>query len=270
MFEEEYDSYDAIPSQWRHLFVKVGDTYKLAQAGQVKTQADINKLQSSLENERAAHRETKEKLKKFGDLDPEEIHTKLDRISELEAAAGDKIDDAKINEMVESRIKTRTAPLERQIQQLTTVNQELTGTVTEYKEKEKIRIIHEHIRKAGLQAKMVDTAIEDALLIGERLFDVTEDGAVITKDKVGVTPGVAPDVWLSDSKQTRPHWWPESQGVGAKGNQGNTGGSNPFTHENWNMTEQGKLVSTNRPLAEQYAKAAGTTIGGARPAPKSK
>ena len=101
----------------------------------------------------------------------------------------------------------------------------------------------------------------------ERMFEITEEGQVITKDGVGVTPGVAPDVWLSEMQPKRGHWWPASTGGGAKGSKGANFASNPWTKENWNMTEQGKILSTQgREKAEQMAKAAGTSLGGRKPA----
>lgn len=268
MLEEEYESLEAIPADYRHLYVKVGDVYKLVAAGQIKSQADITKLQNSLESERNAHKETKAKLAKFNGLDPEEVHQKLDRYDELEASAGGNLDETKINTLVEARIKSRVAPLERQVTELTNQLTEKDGQVTEFKNRETRRTIHDHIRKAGTEAKMLPEAIDDALMYGERIFDVQEGDRVIARDGVGVTPGIGPDVWLSEMKRTRAHWWPQSAGVGATGGKGGVGGTNPFTFENWNMTEQGKLVNENRALAEQYAKAAGTSIGGQKPQPK--
>lgn len=267
MFEDQYDDFESIPQAVRHLFKEQDGKWVLVGAGEIKTVQDVNNVQEGLRKEREDHKETKRKLAKFNNLDPDEVFQKLDRIDELEAAAGDKIDDNKINEMVESRIRSRTAPLERQINQLTTERDELTGEVDEFKQKERRRTIHDHIRKAAGQAKLRDTAMDDALLVGENVFEVTEDNRVVTKDGVGVTPGVEPTVWLTEIKQSRPHWWPESQGAGARGGDGGSGGmNNPFSKDHWNLTEQGRLVQQDRSKAEQMARAAGTTIGGKRPA----
>jgi hypothetical protein len=113
--------------------------------------------------------------------------------------------------------------------------------------------------------------LEDALEVAGRMFEVDEDGKVVTKDEVGVTPGIDAVVWLTEMQNKRPHWWGTTSGGGSRGNNGNNGtttGNNPFTREHWNMTEQGKLVKTNRARAEQLARSAGTTIGGGMPARK--
>jgi hypothetical protein len=84
-----------------------------------------------------------------------------------------------------------------------------------------------------------------------------------------VIAGIEPEAWLTDLQTKRAHWWGPSSGGGAGGNRGGVDTSNnPFSHEHWNMTEQGKLVRENRAKAEQLAKLAGTTIGGQKPAAK--
>jgi hypothetical protein len=269
-FEVKYDSANTVPSEVKHLYKDDGTgSYVLLGAGEVKTAKDVANVQEGLRKERDAHKETKKKLQAFNGMDPEQVQSKLDRIAELEAAAGGKLDENKINEMVEVRIKSRTAPLERQINKLTEDNTTYIGEIESYKKKDIRRKIRDSVFKAATDAKLRTTAIEDALLMGERIFTVDENDKVVTKDNVGVTPGVDSTVWLTEVKNSRPHWWPESQGVGASGGSGaNGGGNNPFSAEHWNMTEQGKLVKENIERAEQMAKAAGTTIGGSRPQAK--
>jgi hypothetical protein len=41
--------------------------------------------------------------------------------------------------------------------------------------------------------------------------------------------------------------------------------SNPFSRAGWNITAQGRILKTNKQLAENLAKAAGVTIGATRP-----
>lgn len=266
MFEDEYDDYESIPAQVKHLFKEDGGKWVLIQSGEMKTVEDVSRVQEGLRKEREDHKATKAKLNQFNGLDADEVHEKLDRIEELEAAAAGKIDENKINDMVEARLRAKTAPLERQINTLKGENSELQGDVESYKAREKRRTIHDHIRSAAATAKIRDTAMDDALLVGEHVFDVDESGNVVTKDNVGVTPGIEPSVWLTEVKKTRPHWWPESKGAGANGGDGGAGGiNNPFSHEHWSMTEQGKLLREDRSKAEQLARAAGTTIGGPKP-----
>jgi hypothetical protein len=108
--------------------------------------------------------------------------------------------------------------------------------------------------------------MDDVLMLGERVFEVTDDGAVVTRDGVGVTPGIAADIWLSEMQDKRPHWWPASTGGGANGGSGNNNfAKNPFSREHWNLTEQGQAIRTDRAKADRMAQAAGTKIGAGLP-----
>jgi len=262
------DSLEGIPEALHGEYVEKGGKYELQVEG-MKTQADIDRLQGALTKERNDHKAVKERLGLLGDRKIEDVLAALDRIPELEAAAGGKIDDEKINQLVEGRIKSKLAPLERELNQTKTALSEKEKVIEGYTTKERTRMIHDAVRKAGTSAKVLPEALEDALLLAERVFEVDEAGNVVTKDGSGATPGLQPSVWFTDLQKTRPHWWGPSAGGGAGGNRGGIGGDkNPWSAENWNMTEQGKILTADRSKAEQLAKAAGTTIGGPRPKPK--
>lgn len=264
------DTLDDIPEAIRDEYVERNGKYELQVEG-MKTQADVDRLQTALNKERTDHKGLQSRVSLLGDRKIEDVVKDLDRIPELEAAAEGKLDDEKINSIVDTRIKSRLAPIERERDQLKTQVKELGGAVETYKSKDKTRTIHDKVRKAATKAKMAPEAIDDALLLADRVFEIEEGtDKVITRDGVGVTPGLEPDAWLTDLKDKKPHWWGPSYGGGSGGNRGGgSATSNPFTHDGWNLTEQGKLVTSDRAKAEQLAKAAGTTIGGPRPAKKS-
>jgi hypothetical protein len=266
LLQYKYENKEDIPEQFQELFTEVGGSFVMTEVVGIKTVEDVNNLQESLRKERSDHKAVKTSLAKFGSLDPDEVHSQLDRIHELEAASGGNIDEAKMAEMLEARLKTKTAPLERQLSELQNTLSEKDTELAGYQVREKRATIHDSIRKAAISSKLRDTAINDALIIGESIFDVDENGQVITKDNVGVTPGVDPAVWFTEVQTTRPHWWPESSGAGARGGRGGIGGANnPFSKEHWNMTEQGALITQDRTKADQMAKSAGTSIGGPKP-----
>lgn len=264
-----HDSVDEIPEEFRPLYTEKAGKYELTGIEGVKTVADVNRLQSALEKERNDHKGTKTKFAVFGDRNPEEVIQLLDRIPELEAAAAGKLDETKLNELVEGRIKTKMAPLERELGTLKQGIAERDGVIDGFKGKDRTRTIHDEVRRAATSQKVLPEALEDALMLAERVFDLDESGRVIAKENVGCTPGVDPVVWFTELQSKRPHWWGPSQGGGAGGSRvPGQGGANPWAHETWNMTEQGKVLSENRTRAEQLAKSAGTSIGGARPAPR--
>jgi hypothetical protein len=91
------------------------------------------------------------------------------------------------------------------------------------------------------------------------VFEVREDDdKVVVRDGVGYTPGIEPSVLFTDLQSKKPHWFGPSGGGGAGGNRGGGGAtSNPFTHEHWNMTEQGRIITADPQKADQLAKTAG-------------
>ncbi|MGY2048904.1 hypothetical protein [Methylobacterium sp. JK268] len=278
-----YEIEDAIPSEVRDFYEERDGAWHLTlEVEGSASQDDVTRLNGALTKERNDHRATKEKLRAFGDLDPARAREIVDRVSELgdwDEVQGKlhRLDDtngdqgaAAIEQRVQKEIERREsaikAPLEREIKQL---RERAEGAERERDETQgtlRGRTIADEVRAAAARAKVIDSALDDVLLYGDRIFEIAEDGTVQTKDGVGVTPGLKPEAWLSDMKERRPHWWPTSQGAGSQGNRGGTGGgSNPFSAEGWNMTEQGRLFREDPAKAERLAKAAGTTVGGPRP-----
>lgn len=264
------DNLDDVDEKYHDLYTEKNGKFELTGIEGVKTQADVDRLQSALTKERNDHKAVRERLGMLGDRKIEDVLAQLDRIPELEAAAAGKMDEEKINQIVETRIKTKLAPIERERDTLRNQLSEKDKLIEGYTTKERTRMIHDAVRSAAATSKVLPEALEDALMLAERVFEVNEDGKVTTKDNVGVTPGVEPAVWFTDLQAKRPHWWGPSSGGGAGGGNrnGGGGGANPWTHEGWNMTEQGRILKENRTRAEQLAKAAGTTIGGQRPQPR--
>jgi hypothetical protein len=106
--------------------------------------------------------------------------------------------------------------------------------------------------------KVRGEAVEDILRYQD-IFDVGEDGKIVTKaDLKGVSAGLDPQGWLSERRQDRPHWWPDSVGGGATGGSGGPNhAGNPFAKTSANLTKASQLIQTDRPKAEAYARAAG-------------
>lgn len=274
-----YDSIDDIPESIddvRSLFTERNGKLELSLPG-LKTQADVDRVQASLLKERNAHKETRSKFERFGDLDPDEVFAKLDRIPELEAAAAGKLDDAGIDEIVNKRLEgvlnTKLRPLERKLATTEKERDEFRGGFETLKGEKLQNKIHGALDAAATKSKCVVTALEDIRKYSDS-FEVNEDGDVVTRDGVGVPPGMDAENWLIEMQPKREHWWPQSVGGGAPGSNprapGFVGGKNPFTDEHWSMKAQGDLLtSKGRDYADKVAAAAGTTVGGKRPKPRS-
>ena len=232
---------------------------------------------TSLRNENGAYRiklrdaeANYGKLKAFEGMDAAEVIAKLDRIAELEAANGGKLDDTAINKIVEGRIATKIAPLERQIAALTTERDTFKSTNEQYTAKEKQRMIADSVRAACSKMKVQAEAVDDAIMYAERIMEVDEEGNVSVKDKVGFTPGLDVASWLGDMQPKRPHWWGPSGGSGARGSGGSNfqGGQNPWSNEHWNISKQNEVYRADPKRAEQMATSAGTKLGGGKPVKK--
>lgn len=263
-----YEKKEEVPERFLELYTERDGKWELTGIEGMKTGEDVARVQTALEKERKEHKDTKTKLKVFDGLDPEKVHASLDEIEELRvrAEANDKggIDDDKLDELVTRRVTREKAPIERENKRLadenaalTEANTGLTGTITSGK-------IETEIRKNAEAAKVVPSAIDDIVTIGKGIFEVQDDGAIVTRDSVGVTPGVGVDVYLTDMKERRPHWWPASEGGGANGSDGGNSalGDNPWTAKHWNLTNQGKMVTQHGiEKATQMAKTAGSHIG---------
>lgn len=263
-----YDSPDEIPEAFRPLYEERDGKHHLAQIEGLVTEADVQRVRRALEQERTSHSGVKTQLKALlGDRKVEDVQALLDRVPELEAAAAGKIDETKLNEIAEGRVRTRLAPFERKVNELTTALTERDQKIQAFEQERTQRTISDAVRAAGVKSKVLDTAMEDVLLLAERHFEVTEDGKVVTKGEKG---GFSPEVWLTDMAKARPHWWPPSAGGGARGGQGGVSmAGNPWTGEGWNMTKQAQIIQAEgMAKAQEYARAAGTSVGGTRPAVK--
>lgn len=226
----------------------------------MKTQADLDRVTTSLTAARTEANGFKAKLALLGDRKVEDVVGMLDRIPVLEAAAAGKLDEDKLKEMAELRARSIVAPIERELTGIKTERDTLKGEVETFKTKEKTRTIHDQIKSAAKKAGVIDEAMEDAINAGERLFEL-EDGtgkAVVAEGK-SVTQGLEPKDWLSDLATKKPHWFGASTGGGANGNRGAGGAieANPFSHDGWNMTKQGQLMAADPTRADRLAKAAG-------------
>ncbi len=99
------------------------------------------------------------------------------------------------------------------------------------------------------------------------MFEEVE-GKYVTKDGVGVTPGLEPKEWFKDFQEKRPHWWPASQGGNSRGAGGPTGknAGNPWSEAGWNVTAQGKYITQHgEAKANEAALSVGSKIGATKP-----
>lgn len=281
MLKTIYDNEEDIPEGYKELYTEKNGKWELTGVVGVKTQADIDRVNGALTKERTEHKAAKEALKAFDGVDVEVYHglqTTLEETkAQLEAVKKDgTFDEAKLEPIIEARVKQRVAPVERDklsIQkQLDASKVALTAKEQEAAQLQQTIVsgnVERAIRDAAVTAKVLPTAIGDAVMRGARMFELTEDGRVISKDGHGITPGLTPAEWFKDEIDRSPHWWPASVGGGSGGGSGSRGGTyagakNPWSKEGWNMTEQGNIVkSLGIVKANEIAAMVGAKVGDA-------
>lgn len=270
-----YKTKEDIPTGAEEFYEERDGEFHLSIGEGFAAKGDVDRTQKALRAERQAHKETKDRLAKFGDLDADGVREKLDHVEELEAeVAGlkkEKPDSSEIDRLVDAKVKRIVAPIERERDQLKakvgTLEQEngsLSGTI-------KSGRIETQLRKAAETLKVVGPAIDDVVAIGLGAFEIDDAGNVVTRDAAGLTPGLDAAAWLKDQQDKRPHWWAASVGGGAGGHRFLPQGvQNPWAGKSWNLTRQGELLRTlGREKCDQLAQQAGTTVGGSKPEQKA-
>lgn len=282
MLKTVYDNAEDIPEGYADLYTERHGKWELTGVQGVKTQADVERVQEALRKEKADHKLVKEALKLYDGVDLEVIEAQATELesakAQLEAINKDgRVDETKLEPIIAARVKQAVAPLERdkvnlerKLADTNKIVADKDGEVVTLKTTIVTGNVERAIRDAAIIAKLVPTAVADAVMNGSRLFEVTEDGRIITKDVFGVTPGLTTTEWLNDMKEKAPHWWPPSVGGGAQGGGGPKGGyggsNNPWSKDGWSITKQGQLVTTlGETKAAEVAAQAGCKIGDTKP-----
>lgn len=248
----EYPTLEEIPEAARPLYTEQGGKFVLTGVEGVKPISEFERAMAAKRVETEAHNQTKAKLQAWGDLNPDEVLATLDRIKELETAAGGKLDEKALGDLVEARIGSRLGPIERAKKALETALAEKENTLKGLITERRNGIIRAEVTKAALAEKVIDTALDDVVLLASTAFDVDEAGKITARDT-----GLSVSDWLSDMKARRPHWWPQSRGGGAGGSgMTDSGIANPWAKETFNLTRQGEILTKNPEQAARLEAAA--------------
>jgi len=180
----------------------------------IKTQADIDALNTTNKAIRLERDTAQTDLKKFDGIDVGKVATMSQELEELKIAGakGGKIDDEAINKIVESRLKMKIAPIERECDSLKIQLGEVTTDRDSLSSEKRVNTITSKLREAA--ADIVRSEAIPDVLARSAMFDLTEDGSVITKDGCGVAPGLTPQQYITEAVKTAKHWIAPSNGAG--------------------------------------------------------
>lgn len=265
--ELTYDSMDKVPEAFRPLYTEQDGKAVLSGINGLKTQKDVDVVKEALRKERADHEAVRTAFKPWANLKADEVLPKLNRIAELEEAAKGKIDESQIEKIVAGRLTLKTGPLEQALNEKDATVKTLTEQVTQLRTAIADRDRNEQVRSVSTKMKVLPTAVDDVMLAAQVMMTYDETGKLVTKDGLPIPAGLDVEGFMKSMFKLRPHWWPESEGGGSRGGQGGGGlGKNPWSKDNWSLTEQGRILrEEGQSTAERYAKAAGSYIGATAP-----
>lgn len=279
-----YEKKEDIPEGYGELFIERNGKFELTGIEGVKTQADVERVSEALRKEKADHKVTKDSLGKFGELDPAKVPAQLEELEEVKAqlatATKDgKVDEGAVQERIEAAVNRAVGPLQRD---KTALEKQLLAKDKVILEKDaevgslqgniKRSKIEGVLRDNAIASKVLGTAIDDAVMVGITMFEEIE-GRYVTKDGVGVTPGLEPKEWYKDMQERRPHWWPASVGGGSRGGGAPLGRNvdNPWSPAGWNLTKQGAYIRQHgEAKAGEAAASVGSHIGATKPTKEEK
>jgi len=254
-----FESQGDVPEALADFYVEKNGKYVL----QVEGINSIEAIESTLKSERGQRseaekraKEAEAKMAKLGDKDVDDVLKQLDEIEELRARAEGGKDEAAIEKLVQLRMARDLNPLKRERDQLQSQLAEATAKAEALDSSIKTSKIDSAIGTNAQKAGVIGEAVDDVMNY-RHLFEVAPDGAVVTRDGVGVTPGIGVDSWMADMKDKRPHWFPPAVGGGARGNNGAASGGNPFAKGKFNLAEVSRIMKESPDKAQSLAQQAG-------------
>jgi hypothetical protein len=184
-------------------------------------------------------------LKKFDGLDAAKVRSMMANINKSEETK--LIADGKLEEAwalrstaIQEHFDTELATRDMRITALTANEGTLKTRLADLS-------ISTVLRDVATKQKLLPTAVDDALLQGSSLFSMQEDGSLAIIDKNGFTlPGpdgktpLQPSEWLQSLKETKPHWWAQSNGAGATGGAGSSENNITLSRDRFDNMSQGE------------------------------
>ena len=199
-----------------------------------KIEEAVAGLKSKNEELLSEKKAIKEKLNQFKDItDPEKALEALNFLQDNEEAQ--LIKDGKFDELIEKRTSNLRIEHEKQLNDLKDALESTSSEKTKYESLYKTKIMDDAMRDVATKAGVRPEAVTDILLRSKQMFTLVDDGSLEARDADGKLLKneqgnvITPAVWLESLKETSPHYWPSSSGVGARG--GNITGNADLTEK---------------------------------------
>jgi len=256
MLKFKYKNKEDIPEGYEKLYTEKGGEWVFTGISGLKTEEDIQALQTANRNERELHDETKLKLRKYTDIVNEEgLETLQKDIYDLEdfresgSSKNKDNPDAKftqqdIDTAIEKEVKRSTREFERTLKAATDVNTELTTENETLKTERRTSVIKDAVVLGSSETGLLSGTMEDVQEIALRICEVTDSGKVIVKEGNGDISGLDIGTVLKEEwPDKKPYFYEPSKSGGGKGGKDTSfNGNNPFHKDSINLTDQSKMI----------------------------
>lgn len=232
-----YTSESDIPEGFDALYAERDGAWVLTGVEGMKTQGDVDAVREGLVKERNEHKETKARLKLFGDHSPEEYDTLVQEYAELKitAADGGKMDDEKVAQLVEAKLR----PVQKSLDVMTAERDEAlasAGQVTKQlvQSGRRDEVFAAIGKKEGVRKDSSSAILKFA---GDDL--VYDEDAKEFRTEAGLTTSE----WLDAFCDTNAYVMEATKGGGAGGGGADKGGASCF--KSGNVTDQMRLKKSD-------------------------
>jgi hypothetical protein len=229
-----YDSVGEVPQEFKDFYTEQEGKFILTGEIDVEPQAKFDELKTLKKNVFDENHSLKEQLS----TSQKEALESKSRVEVLELQIKDGADPAKLQELVDTKVKVATEELTKQLS-------DKDGKIAEFQNAvygaEKDKLI------GSIVDNFSDSVKDEASFILGNIFERQEDGTFLTKNSFGLDAGLNSEQVISKLTELRPHWQKRNVSGGATGSTGGNGGvaNNPFSKKTYNLTEQHKLYQEN-------------------------
>ncbi len=219
------EEHGALPEAMRQYYVEKDGKFMLDAEGV----EDVTGLKSALaavrEEAKQAKKQLQETIDKFKDIDPEKAKAAQQKLVELE----DKqlLDAGKVEELLKVRTERMKADYENQISAFNKTIADLKKELKTVSLSMAEVLIDNSIRAAAIRAGVLENAVEDVVLRGQKTWTLKDKTPTAMKgDQViyGKDPNkpISIDEWVSGLQQEAPHLFKPSAGAGTPPSSGST------------------------------------------------